>query len=85
LRLAYARVDYHFDQNNTFSALFGQDWTLFGSSTLPNILETTGLGIDFGTLYERLPQMRVGYTHKSGDFAFMAGVFHQPSRVRPGA
>ena len=71
LRLAYARVDYHFDQNNTFSALFGQDWTLFGSSTLPNILETTGLGIDFGTLYERLPQMRVGYTHKVGDFAFM--------------
>jgi hypothetical protein len=71
LRLAYARIDYHFDSNNTFSALFGQDWTTFGSSTLPNILETTGLGIDFGSLYERLPQMRVGYTHKSGDFAFM--------------
>jgi hypothetical protein len=71
LRLAYGRIDYHFDQNNTFSALFGQDWTVFASSTLPNILETTGLGIDFGALWERLPQMRVGYTHKSGDFAFM--------------
>jgi hypothetical protein len=71
LRLAYARIDYHSDSNNTFSALFGQDWTTFGSSTLPNILETTGLGIDFGSLYERLPQMRVGYTHKVGDFAFM--------------
>ena len=71
LRLAYARLDYHSDNNNTFSALFGQDWTTFASSTLPNILETTGLGIDFGTLYERLPQMRVGFTHKAGDFAFM--------------
>jgi len=71
LRLAYARIDYHFDQNNSFSALFGQDWTLFGSSTLPNILETTGLGLDFGSLYERLPQMRVGYTHKVGDFVIM--------------
>ena len=44
--------------------LFGQDWTLFGSSTLPNMLETTGLGVAFGSLYERDPQMRVGYTHR---------------------
>jgi hypothetical protein len=71
VRLAYGRLDYHYDANNTFSALFGQDWTLYGSSTLPNILETTGLGIDFGTLYERLPQMRVGYTHKAGGISIM--------------
>jgi len=71
LRLAYARIDYHFDPNNTVSALFGEDWTAFASSTLPNLFETTGLGIDFGALWERLPQMSVGYTHKSGNFAIM--------------
>ncbi len=64
LRLAWGRLDYKFDANNTFSALFGQDWTLFASSTLPNMLETTNLGVGFGSLYERDPQMRVGYTHK---------------------
>ena len=66
LRLAWGRLDYKFDDNNTFSMLFGQDWTLFGSSTLPNMLETTNLGVAFGSLYERDPQMRAGYTHKFG-------------------
>lgn len=64
LRLAYARLDYSFNERNTFSALFGQDWTPFASSTLPNMLETTGCGVAFGSLYERSPQMRVGFTHK---------------------
>jgi len=64
LRLAWGRLDYKLNDNSTFSAVFGQDWTLYGSSTLPNMLETTGLGIDFGSLYERDPQMRFGYTHK---------------------
>lgn len=71
LRLAYARLDYHYDSNNVFSAVLGQDWTTFGSSTLPNIVETTGLGIAFGSLYERDPQMRIGYTHKQGQFSIM--------------
>jgi hypothetical protein len=71
LRVAWGRMDYHFDKNNTFSALFGQDWTTYGSSTLPNMLETTGLGVYFGSLYERAPQMRVGFTHKSGGFSIM--------------
>jgi hypothetical protein len=71
LRLAYARMDYHYNKNNTFSALFGQDWTLYGTSTIPNILETTFFGAYYGFLYERDPQMRVGYTHKSGGFTFM--------------
>lgn len=71
LRLAWGRLDYHFDANNTFSALFGQDWTTYGSSTLPNLVETTGLGIGFGSLYERDPQMRVGFTHKHGGFTVM--------------
>jgi len=65
LRVAWARLDYSPNKNNSFSALFGQDWTPFGSSTLPNILETTGLGIGFGSLYERDPQMRFGYTHQA--------------------
>ena len=64
LRLAWARMDYSPNQKNVFSALFGQDWTPFGSSTIPNIVETTSMGIGFGTLYERTPQMRFGYTHK---------------------
>jgi len=71
LRLAWGRMDYQFDSRNSFSALFGQDWTLYGSSTLPNILETTGLGVAFGSLYERDPQMRPGFTHKSGGLAIM--------------
>jgi hypothetical protein len=71
LRLAWARVDYAPDQKNIFSALFGQDWSPFGSSTIPNITETTSMGIGFGTLYERTPQMRIGYTHKSRTFQFM--------------
>jgi hypothetical protein len=71
LRLAWGRLDYRFDDNNTFSALFGQDWTTFGSSTLPNMLETTGLGVFFGSLYERDPQMRVGFTHKMHEVSIM--------------
>ncbi|MCV5262561.1 hypothetical protein OFC55_33380, partial [Escherichia coli] len=51
---------------SAFFALFGQDWTPFGSSTLPNLVETTGYGIGFGTLYERLPQVRVGFNRKLG-------------------
>jgi hypothetical protein len=71
IRLAYGRVDYKFSNANTFSALFGQDWTPFTSSTLPNILETTGVGIGFGVLWERAPQMRFGWTHNFGAFQLM--------------
>jgi hypothetical protein len=71
IRLAFGRVDYKFSKADTFSALFGQDWTPFTSSTLPNILETTGLGIGFGVLWERAPQMRFGWTHNFGGFQLM--------------
>jgi hypothetical protein len=71
IRLAYGRLDYHFESGNTLSLVAGQDWTPFSSSTLPNILETTGLGIAFGNLYERLPQFRVGYTQKWDSFQLM--------------
>src|SRR5260370_10243370 len=74
IRVAYGRIDYRFGEKDTFSALFGQDWTPFGSSTLPNLLETTGLGLAFGTLYERAPQMRVGWTHDFSSFRLMPEV-----------
>ena len=66
LRLAYGRVDWHATDNTTLHLLAGQDWTPFASSTLPNLFETTGLGIGFGTLYERDPQIRFGLNHKLG-------------------
>jgi hypothetical protein len=68
LRQAYVRIDYRPSDNNSVFALFGQDWTPFASSTLPNIFETTGLGIGFGTLYERAPQVRIGLEHSFGGF-----------------
>lgn len=66
LRLAWGRLDYKASEHTSFFALFGQDWTPFASSTLPNIVETTGLGIGFGTLYERSPQMRFGVNWNMG-------------------
>jgi hypothetical protein len=71
LRLAWGRMDYRWNDKNTISALFGQDWTPFGSSTLPSILETTSYGIGYGILWERTPQMRFGYTHKFSRVQFM--------------
>jgi hypothetical protein len=71
IRLAYGRIDWRLDEKNTLTAVMGQDWTPFGSSTLPNMLETTGLGIAFGDIYERAPQFRSGYTHDFGRFQLM--------------
>jgi hypothetical protein len=64
LRLAWGRIDRALSENTSAFALFGADWTPFGSSTLPNILEITGLGIGYGTLYERSPQARFGVNFK---------------------
>jgi hypothetical protein len=71
IRLAYGRIDWRVNESNTLSAVIGQDWTPFASSTLPNMLETTGLGIAFGDPYERAPQFRFGYTHNFGAFQIM--------------
>jgi hypothetical protein len=71
IRLAYGRIDWRTDEKNTLSAVIGQDWTPFVSSTLPNILETTGLGIAFGNPYERAPQFRFGYTHNFSKLQIM--------------
>lgn len=66
IRLGWARLDYAASDKDTVFALFGQDWTPFGSSTLPATIETTGLGIAFGSLYERAPQIRGGLVHNFG-------------------
>jgi len=75
IRLAYGRVDHKINDETNIFGVFGQDWTPFGSSTLPNLFETTGLGLGFGTLYERAPQFRFGIGHKVGG---SRNVFFQP-------
>ena len=44
----------------------GQDWTLFGSSLLPNLLETTFLGAFYGSVYTRSPQLTIGAVQDFG-------------------
>jgi hypothetical protein len=75
IRLAYGRIDHQLNEKTSIFGLFGQDWTPFGSSTLPQIYETTGLGLGFGTLYERAPQFRFGIGHKIGG---SRNLFFQP-------
>ena len=66
IRLGWVRLDRIITDKSSAFALFGQDWTPFGSSTLPNLFETTGLALGFGTLYERAPQARFGYGYNFG-------------------
>jgi len=66
LRLAWARLDYAASENTDFYFEGGQDWTLFGSSVLPSILETTFLGAFYGDVYERSPQFQFGFVQKVG-------------------
>ncbi|MBZ5647635.1 MAG: hypothetical protein LAN37_10475 [Acidobacteriia bacterium] len=63
LRSAWARIDHMFSDQTSGFVLFGQDWTPFGSSILPNSLETTLLGVGFGSMYTRDMQVRVGFLH----------------------
>lgn len=65
IRLGFVRMDYTSGPTDWFFEA-GQNWTPFGSSTLPNLVETTGLGIGFGSLYERQPEMRFGIVQKLG-------------------
>jgi len=67
IRLAWARIDRRLSENVTGFALFGQDWTPFVSSTLPNTIENTNFGgIGYGAAYERAPQARFGFNYKAG-------------------
>jgi hypothetical protein len=66
LRLAWMRIDHKLGDLPWF-AEFGQDWSLLGSSTLPSLFETTGLGVGMGSLYERIPQFKTGIQFHAGD------------------
>jgi len=61
LRLAFVRLDYHASENTDIFFIGGQDWTLFGSGALMNILETTFNGAYWGNIWERSPQLRGGF------------------------
>lgn len=60
IRLAWVRLDRVFNEKSSGFVLFGQDWTPFGSSTVPNTIETTGFHLAYGNIYERAPQVRTG-------------------------
>ena len=66
LRLAWMRLDHKIGDLPWF-AEFGQDWSIMGSSTLPSLFETTGLGVGMGGLYERIPQFKTGIQFRAGD------------------
>ena len=74
LRLAWVRMDRRFNDNTSAFVLFGQDWSPFVSSTLPNMIENTNFGgVGYGAAYTRIPQVRLGLNHKFGgsrDFRF---------------
>jgi hypothetical protein len=57
LRLAYVRLDYHASDRTDIFFVGGQDWTLFGSGALMNIVETTFNGAFWGNTYGRSPQL----------------------------
>jgi len=66
LRLAYGRIDWNVKPNTDIFFEGGQDWTIFGSSALMNLFETTFYGAYWGNLYERSPQFRLGLVEKLG-------------------
>jgi hypothetical protein len=66
LRVAWVRLDHALGGLPWF-AEFGQDWSLI-SSSLPNLFETTGVGIGMGSLWERIPMFRTGVQFHAGDF-----------------
>ncbi len=69
LRLAYVRVDYSATETTNLFFVGGQDWTLFGSKALPNLLDTTWNAADYGAIYNRSPQFRFGAVQKLGSSA----------------
>jgi flagellar motor protein MotB len=66
LRLAYGRIDWNVRPNTDIFFEGGQDWTIFGSSAMMNLFETTFYGAYWGNLYERSPQFRFGFVQKLG-------------------
>ena len=67
IRLAWARIDRQFTEHTTGFILFGQDWTPFLSSTMPNAIENTNFGgLGYGAPYTRAPQARFGLDFNAG-------------------
>ncbi|HTZ88803.1 MAG TPA: hypothetical protein VMA71_00605, partial [Alloacidobacterium sp.] len=66
LRLAYGRIDWTTKPNTDIFFEAGQDWSIFGSSSLMNLLETTFFGAYWGNVYERTPQFRLGMIQRLG-------------------
>jgi hypothetical protein len=66
LRLAYVRLDYRATGRTGIYFVGGQDWTLFGSKAMPNMLDTTWNAADYGAVYNRSPQFRFGVVQKLG-------------------
>jgi hypothetical protein len=66
LRLAFGRIDWAVAPNTDIFFEAGQDWTIFGSSAMMNLFETTFFGAYWGNTYERAPQMRLGFVEKLG-------------------
>jgi hypothetical protein len=64
--LAWVRVDYHSTEKTSLFFVGGQDWTLFGSKALPNMLDTTWNAASYGATYNRSPQFRFGVVQKLG-------------------
>lgn len=69
LRLAWVRLDTKLGDLPWF-VQFGQDWSIFGSSTLADLFETTSFGIGLGNIYERMPMFRTGVQFGKHDFKF---------------
>ncbi|HEV8132985.1 MAG TPA: hypothetical protein VGQ81_17180 [Acidobacteriota bacterium] len=69
LRLAWVRLDTTLG-GTPFFAQFGQDWSVFGSSTLMDLFESTGFGFAQGNLYERMQMIRTGFQFGKHDFKF---------------
>ena len=67
IRLAWVRIDRRFNDKTSAFALFGQDWSPFLSSTMPNMIENTNFGgIGVGAAYTRIPQARFGLHFNAG-------------------
>jgi hypothetical protein len=66
LRHAWMRMDAKLGEVPWF-AEFGQDWTLLGSSIVPDYIESTNNGVAFGSIYERLPQIKTGLQFHAGE------------------
>ncbi len=67
LRLAYVRLDYRASNRTSIFFIGGQDWTIFGSKAMPNMLDTTWNAADYGAVYNRSAQFHFGIIEQIGN------------------